>query len=185
MANNVLSVLSSGLTDSLKDFPGAKQARIVKGQSLTTPALPAIKQQDLKDPNLIQLNQVFNLLWAKIVYLAGGSGSVNIPNDFTAQTVSIPTQTQVPTDNTQVITLGSALALFSPSNTRTALTSGAFQTNPTTIAPAQPLPQTNVSAKAPTSSTAPGTPGQIAFDNSFFYICVAQNSWRRVATSSF
>jgi hypothetical protein len=33
----------------------------------------------------------------------------------------------------------------------------------------------------PASSTASGTAGQIAYDNSYFYVCVAADTWRRVA----
>jgi hypothetical protein len=37
---------------------------------------------------------------------------------------------------------------------------------------------------APASATAAGVAGQIAYDASFFYVCVAPNTWRRVALSS-
>lgn len=37
---------------------------------------------------------------------------------------------------------------------------------------------------APSSAAAAGSPGQIAFDSGFLYICVAQNSWKRVAIAS-
>jgi hypothetical protein len=33
----------------------------------------------------------------------------------------------------------------------------------------------------PASSTAPGTAGQIAYDNSYLYVAVANATWRRVA----
>lgn len=33
----------------------------------------------------------------------------------------------------------------------------------------------------PASSTAPGTAGNIAYDANYFYVCVAANTWRRVA----
>lgn len=112
----------------------------VKGQNLGTPALPPIKQTDLADKSLLQLNSVLNQIWTKIVYLAGGSGIINIPNDFIAQSVSIPSQTTPPTDQNQALTLGSALALFAPGNSRAALLTGAFQTNPTTVQAVQPLP---------------------------------------------
>lgn len=153
--------------------------------NLNTPALPVLKQSDLKDATLIALNQNFSTIWQKVIFLAGGAGAVNIPNDFSAQSISVPAQTQPPTDPAQVLTLQSALALFAPSTTRTALTSGAFQTSPTAVAPSQPLPSTVVSSQAPTTSTSPGVPGQIAFDSAFLYICVSAGVWRRVATSSF
>jgi hypothetical protein len=37
----------------------------------------------------------------------------------------------------------------------------------------------------PTSSSSPGTAGQMAADTSTFYICIAANTWRRVALSAF
>ena len=36
----------------------------------------------------------------------------------------------------------------------------------------------------PTSATANGSPGQIAYDSSFLYVCTATNTWRRVAISA-
>ena len=37
---------------------------------------------------------------------------------------------------------------------------------------------------APASATASGTAGQIAYDSSYFYVAVAQNTWKRVALST-
>lgn len=37
----------------------------------------------------------------------------------------------------------------------------------------------------PTSATAPGTPNQVACDTSYLYVCVATNTWRRTALSTF
>jgi hypothetical protein len=39
-------------------------------------------------------------------------------------------------------------------------------------------------ATTPASASAPGTPGQFAWDSSYLYICVALNTWQRVATST-
>ncbi len=38
---------------------------------------------------------------------------------------------------------------------------------------------------SPADSAAKGTQGQIMYDDAYLYICVAPNSWRRVATSTF
>ena len=38
---------------------------------------------------------------------------------------------------------------------------------------------------APSTSSSTGWPGQRAFDGTYEYVCVATNTWRRVATSSF
>lgn len=37
---------------------------------------------------------------------------------------------------------------------------------------------------APASATSNGTAGQIAYDAGFFYVCVATNTWKRVAIST-
>jgi hypothetical protein len=37
----------------------------------------------------------------------------------------------------------------------------------------------------PATSTSPGVPGQVAYSTSFLFICVATNTWRRVALSTF
>jgi hypothetical protein len=36
----------------------------------------------------------------------------------------------------------------------------------------------------PASATATGTAGQVAYASGFLYVCVATNTWRRVALSS-
>ena len=36
----------------------------------------------------------------------------------------------------------------------------------------------------PSSATATGTQGQIAFDASYLYICTATNTWKRVAIAT-
>jgi hypothetical protein len=38
---------------------------------------------------------------------------------------------------------------------------------------------------APANSSATGSPGQLAWDGTYLYICVATNTWQRVATASF
>lgn len=38
---------------------------------------------------------------------------------------------------------------------------------------------------APATSGAKGTPGQLAFDGTYLYVCVATNTWRRISHSSF
>lgn len=55
-----------------------------------------------------------------------------------------------------------------------------FQTVQTSLSVA-PQFQSNI----PANSAANGAPGTIAFDHNFLYIAVAQNTWRRVAISSF
>lgn len=37
---------------------------------------------------------------------------------------------------------------------------------------------------APASASSPGTPGQIAFDSSYFYVCIAVDTWERVAIAT-
>lgn len=40
-----------------------------------------------------------------------------------------------------------------------------------------------VGQSVPTSSTSTGIKGQVAFDDSYIYLCVADNSWKRIALS--
>jgi hypothetical protein len=40
-------------------------------------------------------------------------------------------------------------------------------------------------SSVPASATAPGKPGQIAFDSEHFYACVSANVWRRTAWEIF
>lgn len=37
----------------------------------------------------------------------------------------------------------------------------------------------------PANSAAKGLPGQIAYDANFLYVCVAKDTWRRVALAAF
>lgn len=104
------------------------------------PGFPKVLQQDLKDPNLWRLNRNFDDLYGKVVALYGGAGPIKVADVVTAPGFSIPSQTITPTDPSAVLTLGSALRLFSPENIRKALVSGSFQTQPTQTFPSQPLP---------------------------------------------
>lgn len=40
-----------------------------------------------------------------------------------------------------------------------------------------------VGQSVPTTSTSTGIKGQVAFDDSYIYLCVADNTWKRVALS--
>ena len=42
----------------------------------------------------------------------------------------------------------------------------------------------NLLVAAPATAASSGAAGQIAFDASFFYVCVASNSWKRVAIAA-
>ena len=37
---------------------------------------------------------------------------------------------------------------------------------------------------APTLASDPGSPGEVAFDGSFFYVCVAEDEWLRCAIAT-
>jgi len=41
-----------------------------------------------------------------------------------------------------------------------------------------------VMSQVPASATAVGTKGDIAQDNDYLYICISQNTWKRVAIST-
>ena len=38
---------------------------------------------------------------------------------------------------------------------------------------------------APATSTSPGTPNQFAYDTSYFYVCIAPNTWVRTPLATF
>ena len=40
-------------------------------------------------------------------------------------------------------------------------------------------------ARVPATATASGSPGQFAYDTSYLYICIATNTWMRVAIATF
>ena len=42
-----------------------------------------------------------------------------------------------------------------------------------------------VSPNLPATATSPGSKGQLAFDATHIYICIATNTWVRVATATF
>lgn len=42
----------------------------------------------------------------------------------------------------------------------------------------------NASANAPASASAAGVAGDLAYDASFFYVCVAKNTWKRAAIAT-
>ena len=41
-----------------------------------------------------------------------------------------------------------------------------------------------IAVSAPSSATANGSPGQIAYDSTHFYVCIANNTWKRVPIST-
>ncbi len=38
-----------------------------------------------------------------------------------------------------------------------------------------------ISEKTPATSSAAGSPGQMAWDTSYLYLCIQKNTWRRIA----
>ena len=95
--------------------------------------VPVITQQDLKDTTLFRLNSIISFLWTKVGQVFGGQ-SVDLKATINAD-VKSPGQTDIPTDNNSLITLGTALKLFDPKVMRTALVSGAWP-----LGQRQPLP---------------------------------------------
>ncbi len=41
-----------------------------------------------------------------------------------------------------------------------------------------------ISDTVPLNVASPGIPGQLAYDNTYLYVCVATNTWRRTPLSS-
>lgn len=46
------------------------------------------------------------------------------------------------------------------------------------------LEKTVISNKTPASATASGVKGEIAWDSSYIYVCVATDTWKRVGIST-
>jgi len=128
-------------------------------KAFSAASLPHITQKDLQDSSCWQLNHLLNdLIWRQIVTLSGGAGPINLRNTVVAPSMQIPSQTQPPSDNSTVLTLGAAMQLFSPQNFRPALVNGAFQSSSTSVQNAQPLPGSSV-----------GLTGTITFGGGFTY----------------
>lgn len=51
--------------------------------------------------------------------------------------------------------------------------------------PGFPPAQSPVAVAVPASAAASGIPGQYAYASGFFYICIALNTWQRVAIATF
>jgi hypothetical protein len=79
---------------------------------------------DLKDHTLTRLNSNLQRLWSKILNLYTGSPNINSAPTFTSVFV---TKTAVPSDNQELLTLGSAQKLFGAARVSgaTATTAGA------------------------------------------------------------
>jgi hypothetical protein len=106
---------------------------------MSTPALPEISEDDLKDPTLGKLNRNFQRAWGQIISLSGGAGPVSLSALLTAPDIQLPSQTSPPINKDSVLTLRSGLTLFSPTSQRQALVSGAFQTSSTNVQTSQPI----------------------------------------------
>lgn len=98
---------------------------------LNTPGLPNLKQEDLKDPSLSVLNSNIRTIWGKIVSLSGGAGDINLKSKVIATDLQIPSQSVPPTDPNTVLTLGSAMQLFTPQNVRGTSIQNSFPNNNT------------------------------------------------------
>lgn len=91
--------------------------------------------KDFQDPTLFKFNTVFGQLWQKVNDLYGSKQGADLKSTVQAPAFFATKQDQIPTDDTTLITLGTAKKLFGPDAMRTALTTGAHPTGPV-----QPLP---------------------------------------------
>lgn len=76
--------------------------------SSTTPTITA---QDLKDPALSRINQIVSFLWTKLSALYSPAPVV-LTSDLTVASLSVPSQTNVPSDTTQAATVATVQALL-------------------------------------------------------------------------
>ena len=56
-----------------------------------------------------------------------------------------------------------------------------YDTSGTALKKASRLALARGSAAAPSSNSSSGTAGDIAYDASYFYVCISTNSWKRMA----
>lgn len=71
------------------------------------------------------------------------------------------------------------LATFTDSRTDVPAILNTMITNSATI-----LDDAAIVVAAPATATSAGSPGQIAFDSTHFYVCIASNSWVRATLAS-
>lgn len=77
----------------------------------TQSATPTVTQAQLRDPALSVLNQILSFLWTKLSDLYAPK-PVTLASYLTVRSLAIPSQTQVPTDTTQVATVSTVQALI-------------------------------------------------------------------------
>jgi|TARA_B100001778_G_scaffold37006_2_gene26790 hypothetical protein len=51
--------------------------------------------------------------------------------------------------------------------------------------PDLPILNNSAGSTAPSTSSATGVAGQLAFDADYLYVCVSSNTWKRIALTSF
>jgi parallel beta-helix repeat protein len=91
--------------------------------SPTSYSIPGLTFQDLQDPAEEKLNRVLQLLAGQIGSIQGSGGMSTFTNPITAPDF-FSTDTNVPTNPNELLTLGAATALFNPNQQRNSFLSG-------------------------------------------------------------
>lgn len=74
---------------------------------------PAIRMADLKDPTLYRLNNLFTFLYSKLGDMYQPGKRVDLRSNLTVSGASATGQSQIPSDDTTLITLATAKSLLS------------------------------------------------------------------------
>jgi len=73
---------------------------------------------------------------------------------------------------------------ISNTNTSTPLIKGKFDSAGGNLGSVRVYGDLQVTTKTPASAAATGTVGTITYDNDYIYVCIAANTWKRVAIST-
>jgi hypothetical protein len=73
---------------------------------------------------------------------------------------------------------------ISNTNTSTPLIKGKFDSSGGNAGSVRIYGDLQLTTKTPASATATGTVGTITYDNDYIYICIATDTWKRVAIST-
>lgn len=78
------------------------------------------------DPTCFKINNQFGQLWDKVNSLYGSAQGAELRSEIKAPAFKATKQDQIPTDDTTLITLGTANKLFGPEVMREALATGNY-----------------------------------------------------------
>lgn len=107
--------------------------------STSANTVPTLTLQDVQDPTEEKLNRILQFLAGQIASIQGFNGVSAFASKITAPDF-FATNTGVPTDPNQLLTLAAATALFNPNQQRNSLLSGLWFGVPVSPLPSAPQP---------------------------------------------